>query len=62
MKFQLHRSYQQCLGIIKMEAEMEKEVGRGEALGQERSCNWSLSQRTAAPPTRPASPNPQKPV
>lgn len=33
MEFQLCRSYEQCLGIIKMEAEMEKEVGRGEAPG-----------------------------
>ena len=34
MKLQIYGSYKQGLGIRKMEAEMEKEVGRGEAPGQ----------------------------
>lgn len=35
MKEQIYGSYKQSTGIIKMETEMEKEIGREEACGQE---------------------------
>lgn len=35
MKLQNHGSYKRCLGSVKREAEMEKEVGRGETPWQE---------------------------